>query len=69
MDMEVSEVVDILEMYQLHATRVSALQQEALDWAMTHDKISRAIIFSVEDCVEFRLNRSDREQQQLGRGI
>lgn len=68
MDMDASEVVDIMEMYQLHATGQPERQQEALDWAMTHAKISRAIVFSVEDWIEFQIDRLDR-QQQPGRGI
>lgn len=68
MDMDASEVVDIMEMYQLHATGVTERQQEALDWAMTHDKISRAIVFSVEDWIDFQIDRLD-QQQRPGRGI
>jgi|SRR5690606_259363 len=67
-NMDASEVVDIMEMYQLHATRTTALQQEALDWAMTHDKISKVIVFSVEDWVEFQFGRAPR-QHNSGRGI
>lgn len=68
MDMDASEVVDIMEMYQLHATGVPERQQEALDWAMTHDKISRAIVFSVENWIDFQIDRLD-QQQRPGRGI
>lgn len=68
MDMDASEVVDIMEMYQLHATGVPERQQEALDWAMTHAKISRAIVFSVEDWIDFQIDRLD-QQQRSGRGI
>ncbi len=67
-NMDASEVVDIMEIYQLHATRTTALQQEAFDWAMTHDKISKAIVFSVEDWVEFQFGRAPR-QHNPGRGI
>lgn len=66
-DMHASEIVDILEMYQLHSTGKPELQQEALDWAMTHENISKAIIFSVEDWIEFRTDRFDFEQTP-GRG-
>lgn len=68
MDMDASEVVDILEMYQLHATGKPSLQQEALDWAITHDKISKAIVFSVGDWIEFQIDRLD-QQQKPGRGL
>ena len=68
MDMDASEVVDIMEMYQLYATGVPERQQKALDWAMTHDKISRAIVFSVEDWIDFQIDRLD-QQQRPGRGI
>jgi len=64
--MDASDVVDIMEMYQLHATGIPEAQQEALDWAMTHDKISRAIVFSVEDWIEFQIGRPNK---QSGRGI
>lgn len=67
-NMDASEVVDIMEMYQLHATGIPEVQQEALDWAMTHDKISKAIVFSVEDWIEFQMGRPN-QQQQPGRGI
>lgn len=68
MDMDASEVVDILEIYTLHETGKPELQQEALNSAVTHNKISRAIVFSVEDWIEFQINRLDR-QQHPGRGI
>lgn len=67
-NMDASEVVDIMEMYQLHATGIPEVQQEALDWAMTHDKISKAIVFSVEDWIEFQMG-GPNQQQQPGRGI
>ncbi|MEN5057128.1 hypothetical protein [Sphingobacterium kitahiroshimense] len=67
MNMDVTDVVDILEMYQIHAAGTPEAQQEALDWAMTHDKISKAIIFSVEDWIEFQIDRLD-QQQTSGRG-
>ncbi|QGN22518.1 hypothetical protein [Elizabethkingia anophelis] len=66
--LEASEVVDIMEMYQLHATGLSHAKEEALDWAMTHERISKAIVFSVEDWVEFQFGRS-QGQQQPGRGL
>lgn len=66
-DMHASEIVDILEMYQLHSTGKPELQQGALDWAMTHENISKAIIFSVEDWIEFRAGGLDFEQTP-GRG-
>ncbi|MGJ1363236.1 hypothetical protein ACR79B_14350 [Sphingobacterium spiritivorum] len=66
--LEASEVVDIMEMYQLHATGLLHAKEEALDWAVTHENISKAIVFSVEDWVEFQFGRSPR-QQQSGRGI
>jgi len=66
-EMDASEVVDILEMYQLHATGIPEVQQEALDWAMTHDRISKAIVFSVEDRIGFQLDRPE-QQQNPGRG-
>src|SRR5690606_11421171 len=34
--LEASEVVDIMEMYQLHATGLLHAKEEALDWAVTH---------------------------------
>lgn len=67
-DITAQEVVDIMEIYQLHATGLLDARQGALDWAMTHEKISKAIVFSVEDWVEFQFGRSPR-QQQPGRGI
>jgi len=66
-DIQASEIVDILEMYQLHSIGNPELQQEALDWAMTHENISKAIIFSVEDWIEFRTDRFDFGQTP-GRG-
>lgn len=66
--MVTSEVVDILEMYLLHATGIPEVQQEALDWAMTHSTISKAIVFSVEDRIEFQIDRPD-QQQKPGRGL
>ncbi len=63
LDMDPSEVVDILEMYQLHTTGKASLQQEALDWAMTHDKISKAIVFSVQDWIDYQIERLDRQQR------
>lgn len=68
LDMDPSEVVDILEMYQLHTSGKVSLQQEALDWAMTHDKISKAIVFSVQDWIDYQIERLDR-QQRPGMGI
>lgn len=68
LDMDPSEVVDILEMYQLHTSSNASLQQEALDWAMTHDKISKAIVFSVQDWIDYQIERLDR-QQRPGTGI
>ncbi|WP_346066759.1 hypothetical protein [Sphingobacterium siyangense] len=68
LDMDPSEVVDILEMYQLHTSGKTSFQQEALDWAMTHDKISKAIVFSVQDWIDYQIERLDR-QQRPGKGI
>jgi hypothetical protein len=68
LDMDPSEVVDILEMYHLHTSGKTSLQQEALDWAMTHDKISKAIVFSVQDWIDYQIERLDR-QQRPGLGI
>ncbi|HWK55719.1 MAG TPA: hypothetical protein VNQ80_00195 [Parapedobacter sp.] len=68
LNMNASDVVDIMEMYQLDATGIPEVQQEALDWAVTHDKISGAVVFSVEDWIEFQIGRPN-QQQQPGRGI
>lgn len=68
LDMDPSEVVDILEMYKLHTSGKTSLQQEALDWAMTHDNISKAIVFSVQDWIDYQIERLDR-QQRPGMGI
>lgn len=67
MDMDVTDVLDILEMYQQHAEGTPAAQQGALDWAMTHAQISKAIVFSVEDWLEYQHNRLDTHQKS-GRG-
>lgn len=68
LNMNASDVVDIMEMYQLDATGIPEVQQEALDWAVTHDKISGAVVFSVENWIEFQIGRPN-QQQQPGRGI
>jgi SMC interacting uncharacterized protein involved in chromosome segregation len=68
LNMDAWEVLEILEMYQLHTSGKPSLQQEALDWAMTHDKISKAIVFSVQDWIDFQIERLD-QQQDAGRGI
>ena len=62
------EVVDIFEMYQLHATGIPEVQQEALDWAMSHDRISKVIVFTVDERIGFTIDRPD-QQQKPGRGI
>ena len=68
MNMDTSEIVDILEMYQMHATGKIHLQQEALAWAMTHAKISNAVVFSVQDWIDFQIERLDQQQNSgLGR--
>lgn len=67
-DMDAMDVIDIFETYQLHATGIREVQQEALDWAMTHDKISKTIVFSVEDRIGSQIDRPD-QQQKPGRGL
>lgn len=67
-EMDASEVVDILEIYQLYKTGITEVQKEAIDWAMTHDKISKAIVFSVEDRIGFQIDRPV-QQQKPGRGL
>jgi hypothetical protein len=62
-DMGTSDVLDILEMYLLHTSGNAKNQQEALDWAMTHATISQAIVFTVEDWMQFQLDRLDMQQQ------
>lgn len=68
MDMDASEVVDILGIYLLDATGKPEQQQQALDWAMGNAKIMRAVVFSVDDWIDFQLDRLD-QQQQPGRGL
>ncbi|VTP91357.1 Uncharacterised protein [Sphingobacterium daejeonense] len=66
-DMDVTDVADILEMYLHHTSGRPGAQREALNWAMSHDKISKAIIFSVKDWIEFLKERFHFEQSP-GRG-
>lgn len=68
MDMDASEVVDILGIYLLDATGKLQHQQEALDWAMGNAKVMTAITFTVRDWIDFQLERLDREQEP-GRGL
>ena len=63
MDMDASEVVDILGIYLLDATGKQEQQQQALDWAMGNSKIREAIVFSVQDWIDFQLDRLDQHQQ------
>ena len=68
MDMDASEVVDILGIYLLDATGNAQHQQDALDWAMGNDKVMKATVFSVREWIDFQLERLDR-QQDSGRSI
>ncbi|MFB2121597.1 hypothetical protein [Parapedobacter sp. 2B3] len=67
-DMDTAEVLDILGIYLLDASENPEHRQQALDWAMGNERIAQAIVFSVEDWIEFQIDRLDR-QQQSGRGI
>lgn len=62
-----SEISDIFNIYELHWNSTPEEREEALNWAMGNDRIAQAIVFSVNDWIEYQIDRLDR-QQQPGRG-
>lgn len=63
MDLQIPDAIDVFEMYQLHATGLPEAQKMALDWAVSHDKLSEAIVCSVRDLAEGRVNRFGAQQR------
>src|SRR5690606_24780280 len=60
MDMQASEVLDIFNIYMLNETGAPEI---ALESAFNNPRIAQAIIFSVQDWVEFQIERFDQEQK------
>jgi len=67
MHMHPLEVVDIFNIYMLHETGKSEQQEKAFDWALGNSRISKAVVFSVQDWIDFQIERLDK-QQNPGRG-
>lgn len=67
MDLDASEVLDIFRIYMLNESGISEKQETALRLAVASPVISEAIVFTVQDWIDFQINRLD-QQKNPGRG-
>ena len=64
MDIDGSDVVDMLGVYLLDSSKDPESRQQALDWAMGNTISKRTIVFSVQTWIDIQLDRLDMEQAQ-----
>ncbi|MEN5057129.1 hypothetical protein [Sphingobacterium kitahiroshimense] len=67
MDLDPSEVLDIFRISILNESGIPEKQETALRLALASPVISAAIVFTVQDWVDFQIARLD-QQQNPGRG-
>lgn len=67
MDLDASEVLDIFRICMLNESGIPEKQETALRLAVASPVISEAIVFTLQDWIDFQIDRLD-QQQDPGRG-